>query len=318
MWLVSKSAECEGTQENGKKAATPHHDADNIRLKPAKSGCGLHQTAASHHRLRMDQQFCEILYIGGPTAVIEYGGLRFLTDPTFDSPGLDYTTGPVTLHKSQAPATAVESLGQIDAVLLSHDHHFDNLDHAGRQFLPHAKRVLTTSEGAARLGGNAVGLQPGEIFEMASSGDEKVRVTATAAQHGPAHIERGLVIGFVLEKSSEQAPGIYFSGDTVWFEKLEELARKHRIGAALLNLGAARVEAVGPWPLTMTAQDAVIAARTFPNATIVPLHFEGWQHFSEDRETITDAFQEAGLEDRLIWPFSGQFISVPLHHAAAG
>lgn len=26
---------------------------------------------------------------GGPTALFEYGGLRFLTDPTFDAPG-DY------------------------------------------------------------------------------------------------------------------------------------------------------------------------------------------------------------------------------------
>jgi hypothetical protein len=33
---------------------------------------------------------------GGPTALFEYGGLRFLTDPTFDAPG-DYPAdgGPV-------------------------------------------------------------------------------------------------------------------------------------------------------------------------------------------------------------------------------
>ena len=27
------------------------------------------------------------LLVGGPTAVLEYGGLRLLTDPTFDPPG---------------------------------------------------------------------------------------------------------------------------------------------------------------------------------------------------------------------------------------
>jgi L-ascorbate metabolism protein UlaG (beta-lactamase superfamily) len=26
-----------------------------------------------------------LTYIGGPTALLEYGGLRFLTDPTFDA-----------------------------------------------------------------------------------------------------------------------------------------------------------------------------------------------------------------------------------------
>jgi L-ascorbate metabolism protein UlaG (beta-lactamase superfamily) len=30
---------------------------------------------------------CSITYIGGPTALIEIGGMRLLTDPTFDPPG---------------------------------------------------------------------------------------------------------------------------------------------------------------------------------------------------------------------------------------
>lgn len=71
-------------------------------------------------------------YIGGPTALLEVSGLRLLTDPTFDSANQEYPTGVYTLRKTAAPALSPESLGRIDAVLLSHDHHFDNLDHAGR------------------------------------------------------------------------------------------------------------------------------------------------------------------------------------------
>ncbi|WP_406729316.1 MBL fold metallo-hydrolase [Streptomyces sp. GD-15H] len=41
---------------------------------------------------------------GGPTALIEYGGLRFLTDPTFDAPGT-YDSGLTkTVPASAAPA----------------------------------------------------------------------------------------------------------------------------------------------------------------------------------------------------------------------
>jgi len=40
--------------------------------------------------------------IGGPTLLIEIGGFRLLTDPTFDAPG-DYQSGPVTLRKTQGP-----------------------------------------------------------------------------------------------------------------------------------------------------------------------------------------------------------------------
>jgi L-ascorbate metabolism protein UlaG (beta-lactamase superfamily) len=73
-----------------------------------------------------------ITYVGGPTALLELGGLRLLTDPTFDPPGGEYTTGPVTLRKLAAPALSPDALGRLDAILLSYNHHFDNLDHAGR------------------------------------------------------------------------------------------------------------------------------------------------------------------------------------------
>ncbi|MGA5139706.1 hypothetical protein [Streptomyces azureus] len=33
-----------------------------------------------------DRQFA-VRVFGGPTALFEYGGLHFLTDPTFDGPG---------------------------------------------------------------------------------------------------------------------------------------------------------------------------------------------------------------------------------------
>ena len=66
-------------------------------------------------------------------------------------------------------------------------------------------------------------------------------------------------------------------------------------------MGAARVESVGPWHLTLTAGEGVEAARAFPQATIVPLHYEGWKHFSESRADIERAFDRAGLANRLRW-----------------
>jgi L-ascorbate metabolism protein UlaG (beta-lactamase superfamily) len=46
-------------------------------------------------------------YIGGPTALIEIDGLRFLTDPTFDPAGTTYETPVYTLRKTlpQSPST---------------------------------------------------------------------------------------------------------------------------------------------------------------------------------------------------------------------
>jgi L-ascorbate metabolism protein UlaG (beta-lactamase superfamily) len=244
----------------------------------------------------------EITYVGGPTALVEFGGLRLLTDPTFDAPGGEYRTGPVALRKTQGPALAAERLGRIDAVLLSHDHHADNLDHAGRELLGRVERVYTTPAAAERLGARATGLAPWESADLPAPGGRVLRITGTPARHGPAHLDRGPVTGFVLAFTDAPADAVYISGDTVWYEGVAEVARRFAIRTAVLFLGAARVEGVGPWHLTMTAAGAVEAARAFAQARIVPLHFEGWEHFSESREQVQLAFEAAGLKDRLDWP----------------
>jgi L-ascorbate metabolism protein UlaG (beta-lactamase superfamily) len=250
-------------------------------------------------------------YIGGPTALFEWDGVRLLTDPTFDPPGGEYKTGPVVLRKTAGPALGPGSIGPVDVVLLSHDHHYDNLDHSGRKFLEKVPHVLTTVEGAQRLGGHAVGLSAWQSVDVPGAHGRVLRVTGTPAQHGPAHLQRGAVTGFVAAFADAEDDAIYFSGDTVWFDGVAEVARRFPVRIALLFMGAARVPAVGPFALTMTAEDGIRAARAFSEATIVPLHYEGWAHFSESREVISRAFEAAGINGRVRWMEPGTTIAVP-------
>ena len=242
-----------------------------------------------------------VTYIGGPTAVIEFAGLRFLTDPTFDPAGTEYTTSAYTLRKTQSPALDVPELGHIDAVLLSHDHHFDNLDRVGRALLTHIAATLTTAAGAERLGGTTRGLAPWDTVDLS----DQVRVTAVPGRHGPAGGDRGPVLGFVLT-STGQDGAVYVSGDTVWYDGLQEIGRRFTIDVALLNMGAAKVAVAGPQPLTFTADDGVALALAWPHARIVPLHFEGWEHFTESRAEIEQTFEAAGLGGRLAWLLPGR------------
>ncbi len=249
-------------------------------------------------------------YIGGPTALIEWGGVRFLTDPTFDPAGSQSTNGPVTLKKLEKPALSPDALGKVDVVLLSHDHHYDNLDHSGCALLPRAERVLTTPEGSNRLGGNAIGLEVWQSVRVPAPSGGSFTITATPCRHGPAGLDRGPVCGFVLAHSEAADSNLYVTGDTVWYDGVEEVANRFNIQIAVLFMGAARVPVVADAPLTMTAADGIQAARVFPQATIVPLHYEGWAHFSESRDVITNAFERAGLQDRLLWLPNGKTYQV--------
>lgn len=249
----------------------------------------------------MSHDTVRVTLIGGPTALLEVGGLRLLTDPTFSPPGA-YTSGAVTLTKLTGPAIAAEDVGPVDVVLLSHDQHADNLDPDGRALLASARRVLTTRAGAERLSqtfGGIEGLAPWESRHLASGDGHITHVTATPARHGPEGIERvtGDVTGFVLTFDDQTGHAIYVTGDTVWYEGVEEVSRRYDVHAVLAFTGAAQTR--GPISLTMTADDAVATARAFPHATIAAVHHEGWAHFTQNQDDVIAAFAAAGLADRL-------------------
>jgi L-ascorbate metabolism protein UlaG (beta-lactamase superfamily) len=250
-----------------------------------------------------------VTYIGGPTALIEIGGLRLLTDPVFDPPGGKYRFGLGTgSQKLDGPAVAVADLGRIDAVLLSHDHHDDNLDPSGRALLPSAGQVVTTASGAKRLGGNALGLEPWAATTLqAPDGGPTVTVTATPARHGPplSHPLVGDVIGFMLEWEGQRHGALWISGDTVYYRGVAEVGQRFEVGTALIHMGGVRFAISGPARYTMNAREAARVADEFGLTTLLPIHYEGWKHFREGRADAERTFADAGITDRVHWLAAG-------------
>ncbi|WP_250866782.1 MBL fold metallo-hydrolase [Caballeronia sp. INSB1] len=241
-----------------------------------------------------------VTLIGGPTVMIELGGFRLLTDPTFDPPGIyhPYKTKPITFDKTTGPALTPEQIGRIDAVLLSHDHHFDNLDNAGRALLPSVGVTYTTKSGEERLGGNALGLSPHQTRTLEGKDGKKLFITGTPARHGPVGIEplSGDVIGFLIGVN-EPGDAVYVTGDTVWYEGTAEIAQRYNPKVVILYTGAA--EPRGKFKMTMDSNDALEAAHAFPNAAIVAVHNEGWKHNTESAEELASAFSTLGVASRL-------------------
>jgi len=246
----------------------------------------------------------KLTLVGGPTAIIEYAGARFITDPTFDDADTSYDLGALKLNKNTPPAVKAESIGHIDAVLLSHDQHPDNLDTGGREFLPSAEKVYTTVSGAERLGGDVEGMLPWHSVEIESATGKKIKITATPCRHGPPNVEpvTGDVVGFVLQ--SEGEPTVYVTGDTVYYKGVSDVADRFDIDLMLAFAGAARTR--GAFDLTMTVSDLLESAQTFAGAKIMPVHFEGWDHFTQGIDDITEAFTVFGLTDRLFLVKKGE------------
>jgi L-ascorbate metabolism protein UlaG (beta-lactamase superfamily) len=242
-----------------------------------------------------------LTHIGGPTLLIEVGGWRLLTDPTFDPPGGSYKFGWGTgSRKLAGPALDTSQVGPVDAVLLSHDHHDDNLDARGREMLDSVDLVLTTESGAGRLGGGARGLAPWETTRIETEGRAPIEVTATPCRHGPplSHPLVGDVIGFALEWEKQDQGVLWISGDTVLYEGVRQISDRLRVHTAVLHLGGVRFPITGPLHYTMTGRDAVELCHLLQPKVAIPIHYEGWQHFREGREAIEREFVQAPAEIR--------------------
>ncbi len=239
--------------------------------------------------------------IGGPTALLTAAGFRILLDPTFSPPG-DYESAPGRLlTKTEGPAVSPGELGEVDAVLLSHDQHVDNLDPAGRVYLETTPIVLTTPSGAERLGGNTRSLAPWGHITLISSDDVHIDVTAVPAQHGPdgtTHLT-GEVTGFILTGAS--LPTVYVSGDNASLAAVSAVAERFRnIDLAVIFAGGAKSpKLLGDAYLTLTGSGVVAATKLLGRPRVVPVHYAGWTHFTEGATGVRRAFDTAGMSELL-------------------
>ncbi|BBZ74632.1 MBL fold metallo-hydrolase [Mycobacterium paraseoulense] len=251
---------------------------------------------------------CAISVLGGPTTVVDIAGHRIVMDPTFDPPGVH-----AYLTKLSGPAVSAEALGRVDAVLISHDQHPDNLDDEGRRTALAAPLVLTHPGAAGRLGPPAVGLAPWQTYELS----ESLAVQAVPAMHGPADGQRDggghvncEVTGFVLSGSG--LPTVYLSGDNASMAVVKDVAdRAGDVDVAVLFAGAARVPTKERGrPLTLTAARAAAAAEVLGARLVIPAHVDGWAHFTEGEDEFAAAFDQAGIGDRLRVAPHGEWIDL--------
>ncbi|KAG7395751.1 hypothetical protein PHYBOEH_003281 [Phytophthora boehmeriae] len=262
------------------------------------------------------QSTISITHISTATAILTIDDVNFLLDPAFDKSGDFEQEGGFVLTKTVDPALNLENLPPIDAVLLSHEDHIDNLDASGRTLL-NGRRVITTMDGARSLAPRpgVQGLAPWQSTTIKLNGKE-FKITATPTQHLPG----GECTGFALESPSfgvNEADGlpnvVYVSGDTVRIPELStQLPKKFHTVVAIMNLGKAIAPLpTGPVQITMDGLQAAQLTRDIGAEIMVPLHYESWKHFTQDEDGVREELEaDEVVKAKVMWVVPGEATTI--------
>jgi L-ascorbate metabolism protein UlaG (beta-lactamase superfamily) len=239
-----------------------------------------------------------LTFVGTATTLLRLGGFTLLTDPNFVRRGERVHLGyGLTAKRLSEPAMRIDQLPPLDAVLLSHLHG-DHFDRVAKRDLPREPPVVTTRHAARRLQrwgfAAATGLATWDDWEVAR-GDERLRVTAVPARHGPVGVHRLLppVTGSIvdLERGGIRALRVYVTGDTL---RVPELFAG--IDVMITHLGGTRVLGV---LVTMDGRQGTDLVELIEPATVVPVHYDDYRVFRSPLEHFVAQMRRRGHDGRL-------------------
>ena len=282
-----------------------------------------------------------LFFVGTATTILEWEGLRILTDPNFLHAGDHVHLGPgVSSTRRTNPAIDLEELPRIDAILLSH-YHEDHFDKEVEEKLskslpiittPHAKECLTAKGDESFKSVHALDFWESLVVDVSQSAGThdsglrpSIKITGMPGKHVPdgaisiANDLLGAVPptnGWMVElgysqtstdtESFENGYRIYISGDTLMVDELKEIPERykdHNIDLMLIHLGGTTIP--GPkMPLLMVTMDAAQGVQLMQliNPDLtIPIHYDDYEVFLSPLEDFKKAVRAAGLDEKVVY-----------------
>jgi L-ascorbate metabolism protein UlaG (beta-lactamase superfamily) len=254
-----------------------------------------------------------LAWIGHATVLINFFGIKILTDPVFSPrigirlPG--FTIGPKRLI---APALQFQELPKIDVIVLSHAH-FDHFDLRTLRCFGESTTVITARATSDLLKHtrfrDVTELGWGERRSKTTAAGE-VNISAFEVNHWGARKQRDTYRsynGYLLEQNGRR---IIFTGDTAMTDSFAELRQQGQIDLAIMPIGA-----YNPWIRAhCTPEQAVEMANAAGAHFIVPVHHQTFRlSFEPFREPI-ERFEAAlrKTPDRIALREIGETFVLPL------
>ncbi|KUJ21503.1 Metallo-hydrolase/oxidoreductase [Mollisia scopiformis] len=296
-------------------------------------------TSIKAHPTNPGSENASIFFVGTATTILEWEGVRLMTDPNFLHKGDHVHLGPgVTGTRETNPAVNLHELPRIDVVLLSHYHadHFDqDVEASLRRSLPIITTPHAKSHLAHKAGENEAFTAVHELDTFQSmmvdikpaSQEQKpnkvpaMKVTAMPGKHVPPGVlgtmndlmkavppTNGWMLELGYNTDAEFSCGyrIYISGDTLMVDELEEIPERYagqNIDLMLIHLGGTTIPSP-KLPLLMVTMDAKQGLQLVqlinPDLTI-PVHYDDYDVFLSPLEDFKKVMDEAGLSDKVVY-----------------
>lgn len=253
--------------------------------------------------------------IRGATSVITYGGKKFLLDPflapkgTFPPVPSPYNNFPNPLVELPLP---VEDIIAVDAVIVTHMHHFDHFDDNAAKALPKTMPMFVQSEKEA---GDMRGLGFTNVTSLTDAGVtfDGVTLYRTEALHGDGvtaayyYQKIGLpaeACGVVFRAQGEKT--FYAAGDTLWYDGVRQAIEKYKPEVIALN--AANAQMYDGTPILMGVDGVKEVAQAAPDVILIATHMDAVNHARVSREDLKKFGKANGLAQRLHIPEDGEIV----------
>lgn len=259
----------------------------------------------------------KFMQIRGATSIITYADERILIDPVFAPKGA-FPPVPSPHNTLRNPLVElplpVAEISDVNAVIVTHMHHFDHFDEMAAKSLPKNIPIFTQDD-EEKEDMRALGFTDSRVLIQSGVNLGQITLYGVEALHGTgesvarSYAERNIkptASGVVLKAVGE--PTVYLAGDTIWYEGIKRNIEQFKPAVIVLNAADARF--YDESPILMGTDGIASTAAAAPYATIIISHLDAVNHARVGRSETRAFLEAANLGNRVIVPEDGETVMI--------